>query len=172
MPADKKNISITLLLKLGIIGAAGLLIWTVTGPMKERELKKNYLHLARVKMKTLADLQNRYFFQQATYAGDFNELKKLTPSTADSVFRPMWAAYQRISRSVFQKMSFDEFKRTYIDSLNFNPMTGEKFVMEIATRDGRPTFTIKPSALNDDLRTMGGVLDGEITWDDKAESAF
>jgi hypothetical protein len=69
-------------------------------------------------------------------------------------------------------MSFDEFKRTYIDSLNYNPMTGEKFVMELASLNGRPTFTIKPSALNEDLKTVGGVVDGGITWDDKAESAL
>ncbi len=172
MPSEKPSAKGHISLKIGIAAAAGLLAWILIAPMKERELRVMNLHLTRMKIKTLLELENRYFFAKAAYTSDFSELKKLMPGVPDSVFRPVWTAYQRVDRSLFQSMSFDEFKRTYGDSLIVSPMTGERIILEIATKNGRPTFNIKPSAQGEDLKTIGGVIDGGITWDDKAEAAL
>jgi hypothetical protein len=57
----------------------------------------------------------------------------------------------------------------YLDSAMINPLSGEKFIVETMVKTGRKTFSIKPTNDEKELKRVGGVIEGEISWDDRAD---
>jgi len=158
-------------LEIGIVLMTGVLLWSLISPYREQKQQADLLRLTRSKIKTLHKLETLYFSVHNDFTVDAGKLVQFVMTAPpnvvpDTLFQPVKNAYRRWDNSVgIQDIQFNAF----MDSLFYNPMTGEKFVVEIINKNDRKSFNIKPSLNDDDLRRWGGVQDGEITWDERAE---
>ena len=166
-------------LKIGIVIMTAVLIWSILGPAKEKEIQKNYHKLARAKIKMLFQLEYLTLYSDTSFTDNMNKLvdfaKHAKPEILpDSLFQPLYNAYMRFDENqpILSGKSLGEFKSMYLDSITVNPFTGEKFILELATKAGRKTFNIKPSTNEKDIENVGAVIEGEISWDEKAELAL
>lgn len=174
-PKAKGNI----FLKIGIALMTVVLIYSILQPAQERETQKKLVRLTRAKVKMLFNLEYRYILNDTTFVDDMGKLlnfaKTVPPEILpDSTFRPVYTAYSRFDdyAPALSGMSLSDFRKKYMDSLATNPMTGQPFILELTTKAGRKSFNIKPSTNEDEWRDIGGVKEGEITWDEKAELAL
>jgi hypothetical protein len=166
----------SIFLQIGIVIMAIILIWSILGPKKEMETQKNLLALTRAKMKVLFNLQYQYLSVDTSYTTDSKKLTQfaLTASESvvpDSMFKPVISLYKRFDahQSALNDISIKDFKKTYMDSMFYNPLNGQKFIIEITVSAGRKTFNIKPSSNEEENNRIGSVLNGEITWNEKAD---
>jgi hypothetical protein len=166
----------SIFLQIGIVVMIVLLIWSVLGPKQERENQKNLLSLTRAKMKILFQLQYQYQSVDTNYTNNFKKLSMFAmtaneKTVPDSIFRPMLMLYKRFDqhKSNLENISLKDFKRSFMDSVIYNPLTGDKFIMEVVMNAGRKSFNIKPSTDEEVIKKIGAVLNGEITWNEKAE---
>jgi hypothetical protein len=171
-PTAKGNI----FLEIGIVLMVGILIWSIVVPMQERETERLLTKLSRAKMRTLFQLQYLYLYEDTTYTTDLQKLVAFakradTTIVPDSLFRPMYQAYLRFDehRDALENMSLHDFRMKYLDSAMINPLSGEKFIVETMVKTGRKTFSIKPTNDEKELKRVGGVIEGEISWDDRAD---
>lgn len=169
----------SIFLKIGIVIMTGVLIWSILGPAKEKEIQKNYHKLAKAKIKVLFQLEYLTLYNDTAFTSNVERLldfaKKAKPEIVpDSLFRPLYNAYMRFedNQPVLSGKSLGEFKNMYLDSIAYNPFSGEKFIIELTTKSGRQTFNIKPSQNEKDIERVGAVIEGEISWDEKAELAL
>lgn len=174
-PRAKGNI----FLKIGIVIMTGVLIWSILEPAKEKELQRNYHKLAKAKIKMLFQLEYLTLYSDTSFTADINKLIDIAKTAKpeilpDSLFKPLYNAYMRFeeNQAVLSGKSLAEFKKMYADSIAYNPFTGEKFIVELTTKAGRKTFNIKPSNDEKDIERVGAVIEGEISWDEKAELAL
>lgn len=165
-------------LEIGIVVMIGILIWSLIVPQQEREQRMRVTRLARAKMKVLFHLQYAYLSIDTVYATDFAKLAQFGRTAdsmfvKDSIFVPLKNAYMRFDeyRPQVEPMNLKDFRSRYMDSLIVNPLTGEPFIIELSTKAGRRTFNIKPSTVEDEVKNIGAVINGEILWDEKAELA-
>ncbi|MBL7961038.1 hypothetical protein JNL27_12455 [bacterium] len=166
-------------LKIGIVLMTLVLIWSILGPAKEKQIQKNYHKLTKAKIKMLFQLEYLTLYTDTSFTSDIDKLidfaKQAKPEILpDSLFQPLYNAYMRFEENheALGGKSLGEFKKIYLDSLSYNPYTGEKFILELATKSGRKTFNIKPSKDEKDIEKIGAVIEGEISWDEKAELAL
>ncbi len=169
----------SILLKIGIVLMTVLLVWSIIEPAKQKEIQRNYLKLTKAKIKMLFQLEYLTLYNDTAFTDKVDKLvdfaKTAKPEILpDSLFQPLYNAVMRFEdyKPMFEGKSLAEFKKMYIDSVAYNPYTGEKFIIELTTKAGRQTFNIKPSKNEDDLKNIGGVIEGEISWDEKAELAL
>lgn len=166
----------SIVLQIGIVVMIILLVWSVLGPKKEREYQRNLLSLTRAKMKVIFQLQYQYLYVDTSYTEDFKKLSTFALTAKedvvpDSLFRPLLNTYRRFEyhQANLEGISLKDFKKTFIDSVIYNPLTGEKFLVEVVTNAGRRTFNVKPSKDEEVIKKVGAVINGEITWNEKAE---
>ena len=174
-PKAKGNI----FLKIGIVLMTAVLIWSILEPAKQKEIQKNYQKLTKARIKMLFQLQYLTLYNDTAFTADIDKLigfaKTAKPEILpDSIFAPLYNACMRFEeyRPVLEGKTLGQFKQFYLDSIPYNPYTGEKLIIELTTKAGRQTFNIKPSKNEDDLKNVGGVIEGEISWDEKAELAL
>ncbi len=163
-------------LQIGIVIMSVILIWSILGPKKELEVQKNLLALTRAKIKVLFNLQYQYLTVDTSYTTDSKKLSEFALSAGesvvpDSMFRPVMTVYKRFDehRAALEEISVKDFKKTYMDSMFINPLNGQKFIVEITVSAGRKTFNIKPTADDEENNKIGAVINGEITWNEKAD---
>lgn len=163
-------------LQAGIVIMTFILIWSILGPKKEMEFQRNLEALARAKMKVLFNLQYQYLTVDTNYTTDQKKLANFAltanqQTVPDSLFRPVMVLYKRFEnhRETLENLSIKEFKKIYMDSLFYNPMNGEKFIIETTVSAGRKTFNIKPFTDEEASKKFGAVINGEITWNEKAD---
>ncbi len=171
-PPVKGNI----FLEIGIVLMVGILIWSIVVPLHERETERLLTKLSRAKMRTLFQLEYLYLYEDTAYTTDLQKLISFgkradTTIVPDSLFRPLYQAYLRFEdqRDAVEKMSLGEFKMKYVDSLMINPLTGQPFIVETLVKTGRKTFNIKPTTDEKELKRVGAIIEGEISWDDRAD---
>jgi len=171
-PPVKGNI----FLEIGIVLMVGILIWSIVVPMHERETERLLTKLSRAKMRTLFQLEYLYLYEDTSYTTDLQKLVAFgkradTTIVPDSLFRPLHRAYMRFDdqRDAVEKMSLNEFKMKYLDSAITNPLTGQPFIVETMVKTGRKTFSIKPTNDEKELKRIGAIIEGEISWDDRAD---
>lgn len=155
-------------LEIGIALMAAVLVWSLLTPYLERQRYETIVFLTRSKMKTLYQLESLYFSQKSDYSVDAAKLAEFVMNAPpevvpDTLFQPVKNAYQRWDDKREESPSLDQF----IDSLFYNPMTGEKFVIEITSKDSKKTFTIKPSSREEDIKIIGAIIEGEMNWDER-----
>lgn len=163
-------------LEIGIVLMVGILIWSIVVPMQERETERLLTKLSRAKMRTLFQLEYLYLYEDTAYTTDLQKLVDFarradTTIVPDSLFRPMHQAYMRFEehRDALENMSLRDFKLKYLDSAMVNPLSGERFIVETMIKTGRKTFSIKPTTDEKELKRVGAVIEGEISWDDRAD---
>ena len=163
-------------LQIGIVIMSIVLIWSILGPQKELETQKNLEALLRAKIKVLFNLQYQHLTVDTSYTTDSKKLTDFALSAnesvvPDSMFRPVMNIYKRFDehKTLLSEISVKDFKKTYMDSMFYNPLNGQKFIVEIVVSAGRKTFNIKPSANEEENNRLGAVINGEITWNEKAD---
>jgi hypothetical protein len=174
-PKAKGNI----FLKIGIVLMTAVLVWSIIEPAKQKEIQRNYLKLTKAKIKMLFQLEYLTLYNDTAFTDKVDKLVDFARNAKpeilpDSLFKPLYNTLMRFEeyRPILEGKSMAEFKKMYVDSIAINPYTGEKFIIELTTKAGRQTFNIKPSNNADDLKNIGGVIEGEISWDEKAELAL
>ncbi len=163
-------------LQIGIAVMTVILIWSILGPKKEQEFQRNLQTLTRAKIKVLFNLQYQYLTVDTGFTADAKKLTQFAKNAnesvvPDSMFRPVMSIYKRFEshKAALEDMGLKEFKNTYIDSMFYNPLNGEKFIVELTVSAGRKTFNIKPSNDEEEINRYGAVINGEITWNEKAD---
>lgn len=166
----------SIFLQIGIAVMTVILIWSILGPKNEQEFQKNLQALTRAKIKVLFNLQYQYLNVDTGFTADVKKLTQfaLTANETvvpDTLFRPVMTIYKRFEnqKAALEEMGLKEFRKTYIDSMFMNPLNGEKFIIEMTVSAGRKTFNIKPSNDEDEINRYGAVINGEITWNEKAD---
>jgi hypothetical protein len=174
-PKAKGNI----FLKIGIVLMTFVLIWSIIEPAKQREIERNYQKLTKAKIKMLFQLEYLTLYNDTSFTADIDKLVGFARTAKseilpDSLFKPLYNALMRFEdySTTYDGKSLGQFKQMYLDSIVYNPYTGEKFIIELTTKAGRQTFNIKPSKIEEDIKKVGAVIEGEISWDEKAELAL
>jgi hypothetical protein len=174
-PKAKGNI----FLKIGIVLMTAVLIWSIIEPAKQREIERNHLKLTKARIKMLFQLEYLTLYNDTAFTADVDKLiafaKIAKPEILpDSIFLPLYNACMRFEeyQPLLEGKSLGQFKQFYLDSIPYNLYSGEKFIIELTTKAGRQTFNIKPSKNEEDIKNIGGVIEGEISWDEKAELAL
>lgn len=174
-PRAKGNV----FLKVGIVLMSLVLVYSIIQPAQEKEQKEKLVRLTRAKVKMLFNLEYRYILNDTTFVDNMDKLMTFAKGVSsdilpDSMFAPVYNAYFRFDeyKPSLQGMPLSEFRSRFLDSIAYNPLTGQAFILELTTKAGRKSFNIKPSNDADEWTTVGGVKEGEITWDEKAELAL
>lgn len=166
----------SIFLQIGIAVMTVILIWSILGPKQEQEFQKNLQALTRAKIKVLFNLQYQYLNVDTGFTADAKKLAQFAMTAResvvpDSMFIPVMSIYKRFDdhKSALADMTVKEFRKTYLDSMFYNPLNGEKFIIELTVSAGRKTFNIKPSNNEDEINRYGAVINGEISWNEKAD---
>lgn len=174
--SSKLKVKGNIFLEIGIVVMTAILIWSIVVPMQEKELEKSLTKLSRAKMKVLFQLQFLSLYEDTAYSTDLKKLADFarradTNIVPDSLFKPVYQVYLRFDdqRAELENMNLKDFRKKYLDSIIVNPFTGEPFLVETMVKTGRKTFSIKPSNDEAVLKRVGGVIEGEFTWDDRAD---
>ncbi len=155
-----------------IVLLSGVLIWTVVAPMQSKKETSRQTLLARAKMRTLLDLEERYFEVEKNYATEINKLVEFVvrqDAVQDSLFDPLKKAYALYQENgeEFRQMVLSNFVVQHLASLFENPVNQEKFVLEASIVNGKKRISIKPSQNPDDIEKIGAVIENEFSWTKK-----
>lgn len=167
------------LLKTIIVLLFVFLVWSVVSPVQAEKADRDKIRLTRAKMKALLTIQKAYFASDSSFTPDTGKLfefvnKKGKDEISDEIFAPVIAAFMRFPEygEHFKDVTPAAYREQYFESLTDNPMTGQKFIIEIGLKDGRKTVHIKPSSVDSEIKRVGAVIDSRVTWNEKLELTY